>query len=166
MRGDLKIYQQLKDLGIDFEYFEHEAIPTIEKALIHKKGIEASHCKNIFLRNHKGKKHYFVVIEQIKAVNIRQLELLLKEGKLSFASDKRLDKYLGVKAGAVSPLGLVYDTEQNTKLFIDKALENAERLSFHPNVSDASLVISITDLLQYIQNLGIAYEFIDLKEGD
>ena len=164
MRGDQKIYEKLEALNIDFEYHEHEPIPTIEAALIHKKGIDATHCKNIFLRNHKGKKHYFVAIEQSKAVNIRQLELLLKEGKLSFASEKRLDKYLGVKPGAVSPLGLVYDTDQNTKVFIDSELKAAEKLSFHPNVSDASLVVSTNDLLKYLKNLGIAYEFIDLKE--
>ena len=162
MRGDKKIYDKLNELGIEFGYFEHEAIPTIELALIHKKDIDATHCKNIFLRNHKGKKHYFVVLEQSKIANIRQLELMLKQGKLSFASEKRLTKYLNVKAGAVSPLGLVYDTEKNSHLFIDVELKDAEKLSFHPNVSDASLVISFTDLIKYIENIGISYSFIDL----
>jgi len=164
MRGDIKIFDKLKDLGIDFEYYEHEAIPTIELALIHKKDIDATHCKNIFLRNHKGKKHYFVVIEQSKPVNIRQLELLLKQGKLSFASEKRLEKYLGVKPGAVSPLGLVYDIEKNSKVFIDLELKFAEKLSFHPNVSNASLVLKTEDLIKYLDNLEIEFEFIDLKE--
>jgi len=160
MRGDSKIYQQLKMLNIEFEYYEHEAIPTIEMALIHKKNIEATHCKNIFLRNHKGNRHYFVVIEQSKAVNIKNLETLLHQGKLSFASEKRLTKYLGVKPGAVSPLGLIYDTEQNTTVFIDKTLQKNQRLSFHPNVSDASLVIETQDLLLYLKNLKIQFEFI------
>lgn len=164
MRGDQNIYRLLEVLKIDFEYYEHEAIPTIELALIHKKNIKATHCKNVFLRNHKGKKHYFIVIEQSKLVNIRQLELLLKQGKLSFASDQRLEKYLAVKPGAVSPLGLVYDTEQNTKVFIDQALETADKLSFHPNVSNASLVLKTEDLLQYLKHLGIEFEFIDLRE--
>ncbi len=164
MRGDIKIFDKLKDLGIDFEYYEHEAIPTIELALIHKKDIDAIHCKNIFLRNHKGKKHYFVVIEQSKPVNIRQLELLLKQGKLSFASEKRLEKYLGVKPGAVSPLGLVYDIEKNSKVFIDLELKSAEKLSFHPNVSNASLVLKTEDLIKYLDNLEIDFEFIDLAE--
>ena len=164
MRGDLKIYDKLKDLGIDFEYHEHDAIPTIELALIHKKNIEATHCKNLFLRNHKGKKHYFVVIEQSKPVNIRQLELLLKQGKLSFASEQRLEKYLAVKPGAVSPLGLVYDLDKNSKVFIDLELKFAEKLSFHPNVSNASLVIKTEDLIKYLGNLDIEFEFIDLAE--
>ena len=163
MRGDKKIYKKLQELDIDFKYFEHEAIPTIELALIHKKDIDATHCKNIFLRNHKGKKHYFVVLEQSKTANIRQLELLLKQGKLSFASEKRLTKYLNVQAGAVSPLGLVYDTDKNSHLFIDAELQNAEKLSFHPNVSDASLVISFNGLIKYIENIGISYSFINLS---
>jgi len=163
MRGDKNIYDKLEALEIEFEYYKHEPIPTIELALVHKKGIDATHCKNIFLRNHKGKKHYFVVIEQSKAVNIRQLELLLKQGKLSFASEKRLDKYLSVKAGAVSPLGLIYDTEQNTKVFIDHELKEAEKLSFHPNVSDASLVLKTPDLIKYLESINIPYEYIDLQ---
>ena len=164
MKGDALIYDQLRKLNIEFEYFEHEAIPTIELALIHKKDIKATHCKNLFLRNHKGKKHYFVVIEQSKAVNIRQLELLVKQGKLSFASEKRLTKYLNVKQGAVSPLGLIYDTEQNTKVFIDKELQKAEKLSFHPNISNASLVLKTEDLYTYLNEINIEFEFIDLKD--
>ena len=160
MRGDSEIYKLLKQLDISFEYYEHEPIPTIELALIHKKGIDATHCKNIFLRNHKGKKHYFVVIEQSKAVNIRQIELLLKQGKLSFASEKRLNKYLGVKPGAVSPLGLVYDIEKNSKVFIDQELKTASKLSFHPNTSNASLVITLSDLIKYLDYLKIEFEFI------
>ncbi len=162
MRGDKNIYNKLNELNIDFEYYEHPAIPTIELALIHKKNIEATHCKNIFLRNHKGKKHFFVVLEQNLKVNIRQLELLLKQGKLSFASDKRLTKYLNVKQGAVSPLGLIYDKENNTHIFIDETLKNAKQLSFHPNVSDASIVIKIQDFFKYLDNIGNSYEFINL----
>ena len=163
MRGQKEIYEKLNKLEINFEYYEHPSIPTIELALIHKKDIDATHCKNVFLRNHKGKKHYFVVLEQSKNVNIRQLELMLKQGKLSFASDKRLTKYLNTKQGAVSPLGLIFDDENNTTLFIDKELEGAEKLSFHPNVDNASLVLSYTDLLKYIENKGIKYELLDLS---
>ncbi len=164
MRGDTKIYEALKQYNINYQYYEHEAVPTIELAKIYKKGIPATHCKNIFLRNHKGSKHYFVVIEQSKNVDIRKLELILKQGKLSFASEKRLKKYLGVMPGAVSPLGLIYDTDKNAKVFIDSSLKDSERLSFHPNVSDASVVVSGIDLERYLKELGIEWEYISLGE--
>ncbi len=163
MKGDIKIYKTLKNLNINFEYYEHPPIPTIELAKIHKKNIDATHCKNIFLRNHKGNKHFFVVVEQNYEVNIRKLELLLKQGKLSFASEKRLTKYLNVKQGAVSPLGLIYDTENNTHVFIDKNLETAEKLSFHPNIDTASIVIKTTDLIKYLKSTGNSFEFIGLE---
>ncbi len=162
MRGLQEIYNKLADLGIDYEYYEHPSIPTIELAKVYKKDIDATHCKNIFLRNHKGNRHYFVVLEQSENVNIRSLELMLKQGKLSFASEKRLKKYLNTKPGAVSPLGLMFDKEKNTTLFIDKKLENAKKLSFHPNVDNASIVISYSDLIKFVNNLGINYTLIDL----
>ncbi len=163
MQGNQQIYDKLNELNIEFEYIEHPSIPTIELAKIHKKDIDATHCKNVFLRNHKGKKHYFVVLEQSKNVNIRQLELMLKQGKLSFASNKRLTKYLNTKQGAVSPLGLIFDQENNTTLFIDKELEGEKKLSFHPNVDNASLVISYADLIKFIEDKGIRYELLDLS---
>ncbi len=166
MRGDIKIYEALKEYGIDYGYYEHEAVPTIELAKIHKKNIPATHCKNIFLRNHKGSKHYFVIIEQSKKVDIAKLEQILKQGKLSFASEKRLKKYLGVMPGAVSPLGLVYDNDKNTKVFIDHSLKEAKQLSFHPNVSNASLVVATQDLELYLDNLEIAWEYITLDISD
>ena len=165
MLGDNNIYDALDGYNIEYTYYEHEAVPTIELAMVHKKHIPATHCKNIFLRNHKGSKHYFVVIEQSKDVNIRHLELLLKQGKLSFASEKRLQKYLGVKPGSVSPLGLIYDTERNSKVFIDASLKEAEKLSFHPNISSASLVIKTVDLEKFLNNLEIEWEYIDLSIG-
>ena len=162
MNGSKEIYNKLNELNIEFEYHEHPSIPTIELAKIYKKNIDATHCKNVFLRNHKGKKHYFIILEQSKNVNIRQLELMLKQGKLSFASDKRLIKYLNVNQGAVSPLGLIFDEENNTTLFIDNELEGEGKLSFHPNVDNASLVISYSNLIKYIEDKGISYKLLDL----
>lgn len=162
MKGDILIYKKLEELNIQFKYFEHPPIPTIELAKIHKKGIDATHCKNIFLRNHKGSKHFFVILEQSKDVNIRQLELLLKQGKLSFASEKRLKKYLNLKPGSVSPLSLVNDLENNTHIFIDTQLQNVEKMSFHPGIDSASIVIPNEGLINFLNNIGNSFEYIDL----
>jgi len=163
MRGDQKLYKHLADWEIPFEYFEHEAIPTIADAIIHKAHIPSTHCKNIFLRNHKGNQHFLILIEQNKTVDIRKIELLLLQGKLSFASEDRLFKYLGLKPGSVSPFGLVHDTHSHVKVFIDEELKYENSLSFHPNVNDASLVVSISQLLKFIEKCGNPYTFIDLS---
>ena len=118
--------------------------------------------KNIFLRNHKGNKHYLVILHYKQQLVIRDLEQRLKQGKISFASDKRLEKYPGLKAGSVSPFGLINDEDNHVHLFIDKELKKAKHLSFHPNINTASLIISFDDFIKFLDNSGNSYEFIEL----
>lgn len=164
MRGQKELYGLLGHLGIEFEYHEHPPLATIEDAKIHWENYNSGRCKNIFFRNHKGDRHYLVVLEHLRQLNIRDLEKRLKQGKLTFASDKRLKKYLGIEPGSVSPFGLINDTENHVHLFIDEKLKEFERLTFHPNINTASLVISASDFLKFLVYTGNTFEFIRLYE--
>ncbi|PIY07314.1 MAG: prolyl-tRNA editing protein, partial [Bacteroidetes bacterium CG_4_10_14_3_um_filter_31_20] len=126
--------------------------------------IDATHCKNLFFRNHKGNKHYLVIFDCSKNLDIHSLEKILKQGKLSFASEQRMKKYLGLLPGSVSPFGLINDIKKEVHLFIDENLKNSKTISFHPNINTASLVITFNDFLKFIKNCGNLYEFIDLSE--
>ena len=128
------------------------------------KDYNSARCKNIFFRNHKGDRHYLVILEHLRQLNIRDLEKRLKQGKLTFASDKRLKRYLGLEPGSVSPFGLINDKENHVHLFIDEKLNEADRLAFHPNLNTASLVISKSDLLKFLNFTGNTYEFIRLYD--
>lgn len=156
-----KVYKVLKDLGIGYEVYEHPPLDTIEIALEYWKDIDAMHCKNLFFRNHKGNKHYLVIIKDTTPFILKNLEKKLNQGKLSFGSEKRLLKYLGVKAGSVSPFGLLNDDEHHVHIFMDEQLKTAKNISFHPNDNTASLVLKFTDLLKYLDYLGNSYEFIN-----
>ncbi|MBN1988800.1 MAG: prolyl-tRNA synthetase associated domain-containing protein [Bacteroidales bacterium] len=160
--GDSKVYSTLNQLNIPFEYLAHPPAPTVEIAAQYWKNLDAAHCKNLFFRNHKGNKHYLVVFDYRQSLNIRDLEQRLKQGKLSFASPERMMRYLGLTPGSVSPFGLVNDTENHVHLFIDKTLKDAERISFHPNLNTASLVISTANFLRYLEWTGNTFEFLEL----
>jgi Ala-tRNA(Pro) deacylase len=164
MRGQTELYRLFGKLAIEFEYHEHPPLATIEAAKIYWKNYNSGRCKNIFFRNHKGDKHYLVILEHLRQLNINDLEKRLKQGKLSFASDQRLKKYLGVEPGSVSPFGIINDTEKHVHLFIDEKLKEFERLAFHPNVNTASLVISKSDFLKFLEYSGNTFEFIRLYE--
>ncbi len=164
MRGQPELYSYLDSLGIRYEYHEHPPVPTIDAALKHWKDLNSGRCKNIFFRNHKGNRHYLVILEHRRHLNIHDLEKRLKQGKLSFASDKRLNKWLGLDPGSVSPLGLINDHTKHVYLFIDKNLLAFERLAFHPNINTASLVISLNDFIKFLDTRGNGYEFIDLYD--
>jgi Ala-tRNA(Pro) deacylase len=164
MRGQPELYELLEKLEIGFEYHEHPPLATIEDAKIHWENYNAGRCKNIFFRNHKGDRHYLVILEHLRQLNIKDLEKRLKQGKLTFASDQRLKKYLGVQPGSVSPFGLINDSEKHVHLFIDKKLSECDRLTFHPNINSASLVISKVDFLRFLEYTGNSFEFIDLYD--
>jgi len=164
MRGQKELYRLLGQLDIEFEYHEHPPLATIEDAKIHWADYNSGRCKNIFFRNHKGDRHYLVVLEHLRQLNIRDLEQKLRQGKLTFASDKRLKKYLGVEPGSVSPFGLINDTEKHVHLFIDEKLKEFDRLTFHPNINTASLVISNSDFRKFLEYTGNTFEFIRLYD--
>ncbi|MDR0660682.1 MAG: prolyl-tRNA synthetase associated domain-containing protein [Prevotellaceae bacterium] len=162
MNGYPKLYELLKRLNIEFDYYEHPPVPTVEEAKKYWADVDATHCKNLFFRNHKGDKHYLVVLEHTRHMDIRSIEQMLRQGKLSFASPERLMKYLGVQPGSVTPLALINDTENHVKLFLDKNLENSERISFHPCINTASLVVKYSDFIRFIDSVGNEYEFIQV----
>lgn len=164
MEGQKELYDLFEELVINFEYHEHPPLATIEDAKIHWKDYNSGRCKNIFFRNHKGDKHYLVILEHLRQLDIHDLEKRLRQGKLSFASDQRLKKYLGVEPGSVSPFGLINDKEKHVHLFIDEKLKESDRLAFHPNVNTASLVISKIDFLRFLENSGNSFEFIKLYD--
>jgi len=164
MQGQKELYEVLNELSVPFEYHEHPPVATIEDAIIHWKDYKAGRCKNIFLRNHKGDRHYLVILEHLAQLRIKELEQRLKQGKLTFASDQRLFKYLGVQPGSVSPFGLINDREKHVHLFIDIKLKAFDRLAFHPNINTATLVISKTDFISFLDHTGNSYEFIELYD--
>jgi Ala-tRNA(Pro) deacylase len=156
----------LNDRNIPFDLFEHPPVPTVEEALPYWKDIDSAHCKNLFFRNHKGNRHYLVILDHRRQLNIRDLEQKLKQGKISFASPKRMERYLGLSAGSVSAFGIINDSENHVHLFIDAALQSSERISFHPNENNATLVISFASFLRFLESSGNSYEFIALYEED
>jgi Ala-tRNA(Pro) deacylase len=162
MNGDPKLYQLLDELHIAYEYIEHPPAPTIEIAKQYWAGHDAQHCKNLFFRNHKGNRHYLVILNCDRDMAIHDIEKQLHQGKLSFASEARMDKYLGVKPGSVTPFGLINDAEQHVTVFLDQTLQQAEKLSFHPCINTASLIIKKDDLIKFLDYCGNEYLWMEV----
>lgn len=162
MNGQSQVYSYLDQLGIKYEYYEHPEAPTIEIAAQYYRGEGTTLCKNLFFRNHKGNKHYLVIMDSRHQMDIHDMEHRLHQGKLSFASPERMMKYLGVRPGSVSLFTLVNDENHEVFLFVDSKLKEAEKVSFHPNDNTASLVINNADMMKFIESIGNQYEFVDL----
>ena len=142
---EVPVVERLRDLGIAFERHEHPPVATVEQAAEHWAGIDAAHCKNLFLRNQKGDRHYLLILEHSKKADLRAVANQIGDGKLSFGSPERLLKHLGLTPGSVSPFGLIHDSTHSVRVVVDRDLQSAARLSFHPNINTATLVVSKDD---------------------
>ena len=113
-------------------------------------------------RNHKGDRHYLVCFDSERSLAIRDLEARLRQGKLTFASPERMERWLGLRPGSVSPFGLINDPENHVHLFLDVNLRDCPAYSFHPNDNRATVVIPQEEFLKYLAAVGNSYEFIEL----
>src|SRR5678816_1921895 len=144
------VYDFLHACGIAFTRHEHPTVPTVEEAEKHWAGIAATHCKNLFLRNQKGNRHYLVVVPHLKRVDLRGVADQIGDGKLSFASAERLMTHLGVTPGSVSPFGLIHDKDHHVRVFLDREFKAAASISFHPNINTRTVVLSFADFEKYL----------------
>ncbi len=155
-----QVYARLRELGIEFTVHEHPPAFTVEDAAEHWAGIDATHCKNLFLRNQKGSRHYLVILMHTKRADLRAVSDQVGDGKLSFGSPERLMKYLGLTPGSVSPFGLINDTSHQVRLAIDRDLKIAERVSFHPNVNTITLTLTRADFEKFLHACGNAVQYV------
>ena len=155
-----EVHAYLNTLDIPFERHEHPPVVTVEEAERQWAGIQATHSKNLFLRNQKGDRHYLVVVMHSKRVDLRAVAGQIGDGKLSFASPERMMTHLGVMPGAVSPFGLINDRNHHVRVFIDRDLQSAARLSFHPNVNTVTVTISAADFERYLAARANAVQYI------
>jgi len=145
-----KVYKTLVDLGIPYVRHDHPPVFTVEQAVVHWQGIEGSHCKNLFIRNKKGNRHYLIIAEHLKKVDIQAIAKQIHSDRLSFGSDERLKKFLGVSGGEVSLFGLLHDEGREVIVILDAGLQNETFINFHPNVNTATLTIAYADLLKFL----------------
>ncbi|MBP3614674.1 MAG: prolyl-tRNA synthetase associated domain-containing protein [Bacteroidaceae bacterium] len=157
-----KVLSYLNERGIKHSWYTHDEAPTIEIARTQWRNDGSKHCKNLFFRNHKGNRHYLVVLDCEQDLDIHDLEKRLHQGKLSFASPQRMERYLGLQPGSVSPFGLINDLDNHVHLFLDANLKNYQSLSFHPNDNHATVVISQSEFMRYLGEVGNSYEYIEM----
>lgn len=157
-----KVYDKLNELNINYTADEHEAIFTIEE--LDKKGMyqRGEICKNLFLRDGSGKRHFLVVTPGHKEVDLKKVRAQIGSSRLSFGSAERLMNCLGLTQGSVSPFGVLNDKERRVELVFDKDLVNMDTLGFHPNINTATVWLSFEDMLKVIRDNGNIVHFAEL----
>lgn len=152
--GKEEIYRLLEETQIPYRKKEHAAVYTMEEILENGLDDSGTICKNLFLRDAKGRKHYLVSVAGDKKVDLKRLAEQIGSTRLSFASAERLRKYLGVEQGCVSPLGVLNDSERAVTVVLDEDLQKQSEIGVHPNDNTASVWISFQDLCRILNEHG------------
>jgi len=158
------IYAVLEELGISYRKYEHPPVSTVEEADKHRGEMRGGASKNLFLRNNKGRRHYLIVAESDRTINLKRMQGLLGESSLSFASPERLQKYLGLEPGSVSPFGIINDENKEVVVIIDAGLMRHETQHFHPNINTATLAVAREDFRRFLEQSGNDVRYLELPE--
>lgn len=152
------VFATLQALGLSAE-----TVPYMEKES-RSDGARGVFCKNLFLKDRKGK-YYLIVCPEDKEVDLKWLKRELNAYRnFSFANADDLLRLLGVVPGAVTPLVLHPEIATTVQLVMDQSLTvNGELLNFHPGDPNLTTLISFQDLLVYLQHRGYEPLIINLQ---
>ena len=132
----------LTERGIAFERFDHPPVFTCEEAdRLVPAAAAAVQTKNLFLRNKKGDRHWLLVTDCRKPVDLKALGPVIGAEHLSLGSPERLERHLGLTPGSVTVFGLVNDPGHAVELLVDEEVDGLPAWRCHPMVNSATLVV-------------------------
>lgn len=157
-----KVFKLLHALNIEYQLTYHSAAFTVEEMDNLNLPQYGKGCKNLFLRDAKGKRHFLVVLNKDKQADLKSIQEQLGCTRLGFASEERLFKYLQLHKGEVTPLGIINDHEAAVEVVFDSDLAGETRLGIHPNINTATVWISFDDLKKVIEQNGNTIHFVTI----
>lgn len=164
LKNRQRVYDYLDQLDFAFSVTEHPAVFSIDEMKGLGISLKGDVCKNLFLRDSAGKRHFLVTLPNDKVVPLKTLQQKLGTSRLSFASPERLAKYLKLVQGEVTPFGLLNDEERGVELVFDAALEENPCLGVHPNDNTATVWISFNDLYRAVKAHGNRIHIVSLDD--
>ena len=162
LEKEIKVYDFLDGLGIEYERTDHEPADTMEACNRIDDILGTLICKNLFLCNRQKTDFYLLMMPGNKPFKTKDITAPLGCSRLSFASPEYMEKFLDITPGSVSVLGLMNDTENHVQLLIDEDGLNSEYVGCHPCINTSSLRLRTKDLMETILP-AIHHEFVRVK---
>ena len=146
-------YDYLTDHGVEYEVTEHIAVYNMEELNAVRLPYPDRDAKNLFVRDDKKRNYYLITVKGDKRVDLKEFQQRFGTRKLSFASADDLMAIIGLIPGAVTPLGLLNDSERKVSLYLDEAFLGG-LVGVHPNDNTATVWMKAEDLIRLIREHG------------
>ena len=145
---EIRVYDFLDSLGIDYQRVDHEPAMTMEVCAAIDETLEATICKNLLLCNRQATDFYLLMLPGNKVFKTSVLSKQIGSSRLSFASAEAMEQFLDITPGSVSVLGLMNDKENRVQLLIDEDVLKGEFFGCHPCINTSSLRLRMSDLTE------------------
>jgi Ala-tRNA(Pro) deacylase len=155
-----ELFAFLDTLGIEHSTMMHPPIFTVGEGREWHDKIPGLHCKNLFLKDKKGK-IWLAVMPGEKRADLNRLEKRVRSARLSFGKPELLLEVLGLTPGSVTPFGLINDKARRVTVIVDQDLPKAEWVNFHPLHNAASTTLRSADLSRFMRALGYDPVIVD-----
>lgn len=143
---EIRVYDFLDHLGIEYVRADHEHAETMEACNEIDKALDVLMCKNLFLCNRQKTNFYLLMMPGDKPFKTKELSSQIGSARLSFASAEDMEKYLDILPGSVSVMGLMNDHDNHVQLLVDEDVLKGEYLGCHPCVNTASLKVKTEEV--------------------
>lgn len=144
---EIRCYDLLDELGMDYQRIDHEAAMTMEACAAVDETLGATICKNLLLCNRQCTDFYLLLMPGDKPFKTKDLSKQIGSSRLSFASGEYMEEYLDITPGSLSLLGLMNDKEGKVQLLIDEDVLKGEYIGCHPCINTSSLRLRTEDVL-------------------
>lgn len=150
MEKEIRVYDLLDSLQIDYQRVDHEAAMNMEVCEAIDVALQATICKNLFLCNRQETDFYLLMMPGTKKFKTKDLSKQLGVSRLSFASEEYMEQFLDITPGSVSVMGLMNDRDHRVQLVIDEDVLAGEYVGCHPCINTSSLKIKTQELVEKI----------------
>lgn len=147
---EVRVYDLLDSLGIEYQRIDHEAAMTMEACAAIDAVLDATICKNLLLCNRQCTAFYLLMLPGNKSFKTSLLSKQIGSSRLSFASAEYMDKFLDITPGSVSVMGLMNDHDHHVQLLMDEDILRGEFFGCHPCINTSSLRLRTRDLMEKI----------------
>ena len=152
LEKEIRVYDLLDSLGVEYERIDHEAAFTMEACEKIDEALEAVVCKNLFLCNRQKTMFYLLMMPGDKPFKTKELSAQIGSARLSFAEEAFMEEFLDITPGSVSIMGLMNDKENKVRLLVDEDVLKGEYLGCHPCINTSSLRLKTKDAFGPVLN--------------
>ena len=146
LEKEIKTYDLLDSLQIEYERVDHEALNTMEACAEVDKLLQATICKNLFLCNRQKTNFYLLMMPGDKPFKTKELSSQIGSARLSFASPEDMERLLNLTPGSVTIMGLMNDAENKVQLLVDEDVLKGTYFGCHPCINTSSLKLKTADV--------------------